>query len=141
MSGDNLNSFIGLLWSNTDDILGVVWHHAIRSSIKDVIFNEDLALPDDFRASFLQDIVAVSSDRRRRLVRSESFIIQGVDQLHNTFHIPHGRLNVRTCLVTPYWSIRLSEFGMNSVLEDLCARECITIDSPNPLGTIHLGEL
>ncbi len=60
--------------------------------------------------------------------------LQGLEQLHNTFHIPHGRLNVRTCLITQYWSVRLSEFGMNPVLEDLCERECINIDLPDPLG-------
>jgi hypothetical protein len=67
---------------------------------------------------------------------SQNLVIlpQGLEHLHNNVHIAHGRLNVRTCLITQYWSIRLSEFGINAVLDDLCSRDCITIDMPNPNG-------
>jgi hypothetical protein len=60
MSGDNLNTFMGLLWTQSYEHFGVLWHHGIRSSLKAIIYNEEQAVPDDFRLSFLKDVVAVS---------------------------------------------------------------------------------
>lgn len=52
-------------------------------------------------------------------------IFQGLDFLHNTIHMAHGRLNVSTCHVTQYWSIKLSDFGLNPLLRDFIQRRQI----------------
>lgn len=94
--------------------------------VQEVVFNEDFNLTKDFTTSFVRDIMKVcagvgASSRREHAA-------QGLQFLHETCQIPHGALNARSCLVTQYWSLKLGNFGLNDILDDLAARDMIAIE-------------
>ena len=56
-------------------------------------------------------------------------LVQGLQFLHETCQIAHGALNARSCLVSQYWSLKLCDFGLNSVLDELVERDMIVIET------------
>ena len=75
-----------------------------------MLFNDEFNLTKDFRESFVRDIM------------------KGVAFLHESCQIAHGSMNTHTCLVTQYWSLKLSDYGLNDVLDEFASRDMIVIE-------------
>jgi tRNA A-37 threonylcarbamoyl transferase component Bud32 len=45
--------------------------------------------------------------------------------LHDTCQLVHGALTTRSCFVTKYWTIKLSDFGLNDVIDELVHNDMI----------------
>ena len=58
LSVDRLNPFLGLVFNESHSFI-VVWKFEARCSLRDVVFNEDFNMNDQFVASFLSDIAKV----------------------------------------------------------------------------------
>ena len=65
-----------------------------------MVENVDFSLSDEFKASFLNDV------------------LNGVAYLHGTAKLAHGALNLHSCIVTPQWTVRISNYGLNDVMRD-----------------------
>jgi len=50
---------------------------------------------------------------------------QGLVYLHDTCQLVHGALTTRSCFVTKYWTIKLSDYGLNDVIDELIQNEMI----------------
>ena len=83
--------------------------------MQDVVDNDDFSLSNEFKVSFVNDIV------------------NGLAYLHDTANICHGLLNLHSCVVTPQWTVRLSSYG----LADLIHRGKIKKLMQIPLRTVH----
>uniref|UniRef100_A0A0N5ALR4 guanylate cyclase n=1 Tax=Syphacia muris TaxID=451379 RepID=A0A0N5ALR4_9BILA len=94
---DNLNSFIGICFEKNNELY-IMWRHCFRSTLAHFIFDNDIAnggsFADDFRSSFLRDI------------------IRGLDYLHSSPIGYHGSLTTRQCLINNHWILKLSGFGL-----------------------------
>ena len=130
---DQLNTFLGLTF-NHDDRFWIIWAANVRCQIADVLFNEEFNLTKDFSESFLRDIFKVDC------VAIHKDPTQGLQFLHESCQIAHGALNTHTTLVTQYWSVRLSEFGMNAMLEDLSSRAIIECEPDDVQGKIATSQ-
>uniref|UniRef100_A0A914VGT2 Uncharacterized protein n=1 Tax=Plectus sambesii TaxID=2011161 RepID=A0A914VGT2_9BILA len=58
---DNLNTFVGLTYNNLSNECLFLWKLCTRGSLQDIVANEDLMLDMDFKASFINDIIKVST--------------------------------------------------------------------------------
>lgn len=58
LSADRLNSFIGMTFNEMNQFV-IVWKFDVRSTLHDIIFNDDINVNDQFQASFISDIVKV----------------------------------------------------------------------------------
>src|SRR4051812_17368170 len=119
---DNLNAFVGLSFNHDDRFL-IIWQYSVRCTLEDIVMNEDFNLTIEFQTSFLKGIVKVSSYS----IGLKHVLYQGLDYLHSSLVGVHGALNIRNCLITQYWSVRISEFGMNAVVDNLAERNIIDL--------------
>jgi len=120
---DNLNKFYGLS-VEIDRKLFVVSAYCHRGSLEEVIFNSDIAIDEMFKISMIRDIISVTQHiilgfvMRRKFGQICSF--QGLDYIHNSTSIGyHGDLNCSNCLVDAKWIVKITEFGLRSIINDL----------------------
>ncbi len=61
MSAERLNTFDGLAFNNTNSSnMWIVWRYdAARCTLRQVIFNDDFKLTEQFQTSFISDIAKV----------------------------------------------------------------------------------
>lgn len=113
---DNVNYFIGMV---TDDgpFLMVLWKYCEKGSLQDIIYNEDIHLDITFVASIMKDMISVSRPviyiSCKILVLNYNF--QGLEYLHKSHLQVHGNLTTRNCLVDSRWTVRLTDYGLQSL--------------------------
>lgn len=89
----NLISFVGACIDSPNVCL--LTEIAPKGSLEDVLHNEDIMLPWDFRYPLMKGVC------------------QGLQALHNSNIGFHGRLRSTNILVDNRWSVRLTGFGLN----------------------------
>ena len=124
-SHDHLNQFVGIAFDQ-NMTFSVVWAATFRCTLMDIVFSEQFNLTRDFAESFIRDM------------------LNGLLFLHETCQMAHGQLNPNTCLITQYWSLKLSDFGLNQVMAELAAGSMLTVELPDcvdgeecPLYELH----
>jgi hypothetical protein len=55
---ERLNTFDGIAFNNSTN-LWLVWRYEARCTLREVIFNDDFNLTDQFQTSFISDLVKV----------------------------------------------------------------------------------
>ena len=68
-----------------------------KGSLDDILLNEDIKLPWDFRDSIMKDIA------------------NGLKFLHASSIQSHGRLKSSNCIVDSRWTVKLTDFGLQSM--------------------------
>jgi hypothetical protein len=48
--------------------------------------------------------------------------------LHESCQLTHGALNTQSCMISRYWSLKLSDYGLNDVLDELARKEVLQVD-------------
>jgi len=81
-----------------------------------VIGNADFSLSEELQTSFINDIV------------------KGLAHLHGSANICHGQLNLHACIVTPQWTVRLGNYGLNGVLGECAHVGLLKVPSHNLHG-------
>ena len=80
--------------------------------------NDDFSLSGEFKASFVNDIV------------------NGMAYLHDTAHIFHGQLDLHSCIVTPQWTVRLSNYGLANTVHDGNKSKLFEVPKKNTHGIV-----
>ena len=75
-----------------------------------MLFSVDFNMNPEFTTSFVRDL------------------INGTTYLHESAQMAHGSLNTRSCLITNYWTLKLSDYGLNEVMNELATKEMIQMD-------------
>ena len=139
ITADSLNTFIGITMNNDDQFL-VIWLACERCTlnvskiyftcihIQELIVNHDFHMKTLFSSSFARDLLRACFDILG------SIDLQGITYLHDTLQVAHGQLNTRTCLITQYWSLKLSDFGLNDVMSQLATDNEIEMLVPDANG-------
>jgi hypothetical protein len=60
--------------------------------------------------------------------------MQGVQYLHESCQLAHGGLNVQSCLISQYWALKLSDYGLNDVLDELARQDMVQVQAPTIEG-------
>lgn len=81
-------------------------------SLENVLFKTDHKLGRNFRASFIRHILKVSFF----VVYFNSFSIQGLSWIHSSNINVHGSLFLSNCVVDSYWVVKLTDFGLRSLI-------------------------
>ncbi|EFO96503.1 hypothetical protein CRE_24798 [Caenorhabditis remanei] len=96
---ENLNKFIGL---SIDSSLYIsVTKLCSRGSLQDILSRGNFSMDYFFMFCIIRDIA------------------EGMDYLHKSFLRLHGNLRSATCLVNDSWQVKLAEFGLDNLLEEL----------------------
>uniref|UniRef100_A0AAY4D6W3 Guanylate cyclase n=1 Tax=Denticeps clupeoides TaxID=299321 RepID=A0AAY4D6W3_9TELE len=109
LRNENVNPFLGFF---TDcDMFAVVTEHCSRGSLQDLLRNDDVKLDWMFKSSLLLDL------------------IKGMKYLHHR-EFPHGRLKSRNCVVDGRFVLKITDYGLNEILETQKAmrKEALTED-------------
>lgn len=61
-------------------------------------------------------------------------IVNGLNYLHEIAHMSHGQFNLHSCVITPQWSVRLSNYGLTDVLNDGVNMKLLTIPEKSAHG-------
>lgn len=96
-SHDNLVRFVGLCVNYQ---IAIVTDFCSKGSLKEMLANSSLNLDWMFRCSLINDIIS------------------GMNYLHNSEHIFHGRLNSYNCLVDSRFCVKISDFGLKRLKHD-----------------------
>ena len=84
--------------------------------MQDLLANDDFHLTDLFKSAFARDLA------------------KALVYLHDTLRIAHGQLNTDSCLISQYWSLKLSDYGLNQVLAELAQRGDLALTPPSANG-------
>lgn len=101
-----MNSFVGICFDHGETIIDV-WGHCQRGALQDILFDESIRLDMMFQSSIIRDV------------------IRGLEYLHLSHVGFHGRMNTGNCMVDGKWQVKLSEFGLNKIVEPLILTDAI----------------
>eukprot|EP01135_Chromosphaera_perkinsii_P008017 Nk52_evm89s1073 gene=Nk52_evmTU89s1073 len=96
MRNDNVNRWVGLCF--TDEIW-IVHDFAAKGSLEDVVNEEKIQLDWMFKYSIATDIA------------------KGLHYIHDSLIKFHGRVKSSNCVIDNKWVVKLTDFGLNHVLE------------------------
>ncbi|MCP9265164.1 Guanylate cyclase [Dirofilaria immitis] len=100
LSHNNLTNFIGICYNDLDRFY--VLHALIeRASLEDFIYDNQFNMDDTFKSAFIKDI------------------LKGLQYLHKSSIGYHGMLSLKTCLIDTNWVLKLTNFGISSMLNEL----------------------
>ncbi|CAG9537059.1 unnamed protein product [Cercopithifilaria johnstoni] len=100
LNHNNLTNFIGICYNNLDRFY--VLHTLIeRASLEDFIYDQQFNVEDTFKCAFIKDI------------------IKGLQYLHNSPIRYHGMLSLKTCMIDTNWVLKLTNFGISTMLSEL----------------------
>lgn len=94
---DNLVRFIGLCTNEPDQHFAVVTELGTRGSLRDMLENESVKIDWMFKYSMISDLV------------------EGLLYLHNSPIECHGRLKSTVCVIDSRFTVKLTNFGLNSL--------------------------
>ncbi|KAK2140351.1 hypothetical protein LSH36_1384g00003 [Paralvinella palmiformis] len=96
LTNSNLNVFVGA--SITLPGISLYWQYCIKGSLLDLLNNDSIRLDDTFKVSFMTDIA------------------KGMVYLHRSHIVSHGRLKSSNCLVDSRWMIKVTDYGLPTLL-------------------------
>ena len=91
----NLVNFVGACIDEPN--VCVLTTFATKGSLDDILLNDDIKLPWDFRDSIMKDVT------------------RGLKFLHASSIGSHGRLKSSNCVVDGRWTVKLSDYGLESI--------------------------
>ena len=95
---DNVNPFLGAVVTDVQTRIHLVTEFCYRGSLPDILSDDDIKLDFNFIRSLLNDL------------------IKGMAYLHEASVLRcHGNLKSSNCLVTSYWVLRLTDFGLTDL--------------------------
>ncbi|KAF8370680.1 gcy-25, partial [Pristionchus pacificus] len=97
ISHANLNTFEGISFNQNGEFV-VCWSYTQRQSLENVLFKTDHKLGRNFRASFIRHI------------------LKGLSWIHSSNINVHGSLFLSNCVVDSYWVVKLTDFGLRSLI-------------------------
>lgn len=100
LNNDNLSTFLGICANELDNFY-ILYALIDRASLEDFIKDPDFPIDDLFRSAFLRDI------------------LKGLQYLHKSPIRYHGLLLTKNCLVDSNWVLKLTHFGVASMLHEL----------------------
>jgi len=95
---------------------------------QDLIFDDDFTMTKQFETSFLRDLLRVGGHECRCTPTRPP--IQAMQYLHESCQLAHGALNTQSCMISRYWSLKLSDYGLNDVLDELTLADVTTAHEP-----------
>uniref|UniRef100_A0A0N4Z5Y0 Guanylate cyclase n=1 Tax=Parastrongyloides trichosuri TaxID=131310 RepID=A0A0N4Z5Y0_PARTI len=95
---DNINPFMGITFNETDD-MQIYWKFCSRGTVQDIIYNEDVAIDENFHAAFIRDITC------------------GLEYLHLSPVVCHGSLTPWACLIDRNWMVKLTDYAICNPIE------------------------
>ncbi|VDN32100.1 unnamed protein product [Gongylonema pulchrum] len=104
LNHDNLTNFIGICYNDLDRFY--VLHTLIeRASLEDFIFDHDFNMDNTFKCAFIKDI------------------LKGLQYLHKSPIGYHGMLSLKTCLIDANWVLKMTHFGISTMLNELIEQD------------------
>ncbi|KJH46642.1 adenylate/guanylate cyclase catalytic domain protein [Dictyocaulus viviparus] len=100
LNHDNLSTFLGICANELDNFY-ILYALIDRASLEDFIKDPDFPIDDLFRSAFLRDI------------------LKGLQYLHKSPIRCHGLLLTKNCLVDSNWVLKLTHFGVASMLHGI----------------------
>ncbi|GMS97210.1 hypothetical protein PENTCL1PPCAC_19385, partial [Pristionchus entomophagus] len=97
ISHTNLNAFEGISFNQNGEFI-VCWAYTQRQSLENVLFKTDQKLGRNFRASFIRSI------------------LKGLLWIQTSSIRVHGALFLSNCVVDSYWVVKLTDFGLQSLI-------------------------
>ncbi|XP_048192187.1 retinal guanylyl cyclase 2 [Perognathus longimembris pacificus] len=95
---ENVNPLLGFFYDS--GMFAIVTEFCSRRSLEDILINEDVKLDWMFKSSLLMDL------------------IKGMKYLHHREFV-HGRLKSRNCVVDGRFVLKVTDYGLNDILEIL----------------------
>ncbi|VDL73026.1 unnamed protein product [Nippostrongylus brasiliensis] len=99
IENENLNKFYGIAFNQQNEFI-VGWLYCTRGSLEDILFNDELKLGRNFQISFAKDVV------------------KGLSFLHTSPLLVHGMLCLQNCLVDSNWTVKLTNFGTETIISE-----------------------
>ncbi|VDO27833.1 unnamed protein product [Onchocerca flexuosa] len=100
LNHNNLTNFIGICYNDLDRFY--VLHTLIeRASLEDFIYDQQFNVDNTFKSAFIKDI------------------LKGLQYLHKSSIGYHGMLSLKTCMIDANWVLKLTNFGISSMLNEL----------------------
>ncbi|VIO89452.1 Adenylate and Guanylate cyclase catalytic domain containing protein [Brugia malayi] len=100
LNHNNLTNFIGICYNDLDRFY--VLHTLIeRASLEDFIYDQQFNVDDTFKCAFIRDI------------------LKGLQYLHKSSIGYHGLLSLKTCMIDTNWVLKLTNFGISTMLNEL----------------------
>ncbi|KAK6061242.1 hypothetical protein COOONC_01089 [Cooperia oncophora] len=100
LNHDNLSTFLGICANELENFY-ILYALIDRASLEDFIKDPDFPIDDLFRSAFLRDI------------------LKGLQYIHKSPIRYHGLLLTKNCLVDSNWVLKLTHFGVASMLHEL----------------------
>ena len=126
VNSELLEPFIGLTY-NQDDRIYFIWPGTRRCMLKDLLFDEDFTMTKQFESSFIRDLLRV---RIRPLSPQPRPPFQAMQYLHESCQLTHGALNTQSCMISRYWSLKLCDYGLNNVIDEMTLADVTTAHEP-----------
>ncbi|KHJ99524.1 hypothetical protein OESDEN_00505 [Oesophagostomum dentatum] len=108
LNHDNLSTFLGICANELENFY-ILYALIDRASLEDFIKDPDFPIDDLFRSAFLRDI------------------LKGLQYLHKSPIRYHGLLLTKHCLVDSNWVLKLTHFGIASMLHELITDKVLQI--------------
>ncbi|XP_014672058.1 PREDICTED: resact receptor-like [Priapulus caudatus] len=100
---ENVNPFIGACIEPPN--IAIIWQYCHKGSIVDIIENDDVKLDNSFKLSMIADIA------------------RGMEYLHKSILHSHGNLKSTNCLVDNRWTVKITDYGLQSFLMGMGQKE------------------
>ena len=125
LSHENVNPFVGACVDAPN--VCILMLYANKGSLQDVLQNDNMNLSWDFKISFATDIVKVSQNEFHKsyfyvffikfilefLIYCEFWLIfQGMQYLHSSPIVFHGKLTSNNCLIDNRWTCKITDYGL-----------------------------
>lgn len=134
----HLATFYGLSLDKKGTLLAM-WELCNKGSLTDVVFNEEIQLDSIFRCSIARDIIFVPPSILPSFFGPRLSIpsLQGLEFLHNSPLGLHGALCAENCVIDSRWTVKLTDFGLPTVLRSFAEKKHLTFRSPNASSDPH----
>uniref|UniRef100_A0A0R3S5B4 guanylate cyclase n=1 Tax=Elaeophora elaphi TaxID=1147741 RepID=A0A0R3S5B4_9BILA len=122
LNHNNLTNFIGICYNDLDRFY--VLHTLIeRASLEDFIYDHQFNVDNTFKCAFIKDI------------------LKGLQYLHKSSIGYHGMLSLKTCMIDTNWVLKLTNFGISTMLNELIEQNYILYITvaPELLVGIQIG--
>uniref|UniRef100_A0A1I8ELQ4 guanylate cyclase n=1 Tax=Wuchereria bancrofti TaxID=6293 RepID=A0A1I8ELQ4_WUCBA len=122
LNHNNLTNFIGICYNDLDRFY--VLHTLIeRASLEDFIYDHQFNVDNTFKCAFIRDI------------------LKGLQYLHKSSIGYHGMLSLKTCMIDTNWVLKLTNFGISTMLNELIDQNYILYITvaPELLTGIQIG--
>jgi serine/threonine protein kinase len=63
-------------------------------------------------------------------------LLRATQYLHESCQLTHGALNTQSCMISVYWSLKLSDYGLNTVLDDMVLTDALSVHDTSVDGKL-----